>query len=61
MASRPSTARVGRDGVLIYIQAADHTKRQPGQGAGNVFETNVDALYQELKSQGARTLNAPKD
>ena len=27
----------------------------------NVFVTDVDALYEELKSRGARTLNEPKD
>ena len=54
-------AGVERDGVVIHLQAADHTKRQPGQGAVNVFVTDVDALYQELKSRGARILNEPKD
>jgi len=37
------------------------TKRQPGQGAVNIFVTHVDALYQEFKSRGARTLNEPRD
>jgi uncharacterized glyoxalase superfamily protein PhnB len=37
------------------------TKRKPGHGAVNVFVTDVDALYQELKSRGARTLSEPKD
>ena len=37
-------AGVERDGVDIHLQAADHTKRQPGQGAVNVFVTDVDAL-----------------
>jgi uncharacterized glyoxalase superfamily protein PhnB len=54
-------AGVERDGVTIHLQAANETKRQPGQGAVNIFVTDVDALYQELKSRGARTLNAPKD
>jgi hypothetical protein len=45
----------------IHLQAASETKRQPGDGALNVFVTDVDALYQELKSRGARTLNEPKD
>jgi uncharacterized glyoxalase superfamily protein PhnB len=52
-------AGVERDGVTIHLQAASETKRQPGHGALNV--TDVDALYQELKSRGARTLNEPKD
>ena len=32
-----------------------------GQGGLNVFVADVDALYEELKSRGARTLNEPKD
>jgi uncharacterized glyoxalase superfamily protein PhnB len=54
-------AGVERDGVVIHLQAASDTKRQAGQGAVNVFVTDVDALYQELRSRGARTLNEPKD
>jgi uncharacterized glyoxalase superfamily protein PhnB len=54
-------AGVERDGVTIHLQAASETKRQAGQGAVNVFVTDVDALYQELKSRGARILNEPKD
>jgi catechol 2,3-dioxygenase-like lactoylglutathione lyase family enzyme len=42
-------AGVERDGVLIHLQAASETKRQPGHGGVNVFVTDVDALYQELK------------
>jgi uncharacterized glyoxalase superfamily protein PhnB len=47
--------------VIIHLQAASQTQRQPGQGAVNVFVTDVDALYVEFKSRGARTLNEPKD
>ena len=54
-------AGVERDGVDIHLQAASHTKRQPGHGAVNIFVTDVDSLYGELKSRGARTLNEPKD
>ena len=54
-------AGVERDGVVIHLQAASETKRQAGQGAVNIFVTDVDEQYQELKSRGARTLNAPKD
>jgi uncharacterized glyoxalase superfamily protein PhnB len=54
-------AGVERDGVLIHLQAASETKRQPGHGAINVFVTDVDALYAELKARGARTLKEPKD
>lgn len=54
-------AGVERGNLLIHLQAASETKRQPGQGAVNVFVTNVDGLYDELKARGARTLNEPKD
>ena len=54
-------AGVERDGVAIHLQAGSETKRQAGHGAVNVFVTDVDALYQELRSRGARTLNEPKD
>lgn len=54
-------AGVDRDGVTIHLQAAGETKRQPGQGALNVFVTDVDALYAELKARGARALDEPKD
>ena len=54
-------AGVERDGVTIHLQAADHTKRLPGHGAVNVFVTDVDALYQEFKSRGAKILSEPKD
>jgi hypothetical protein len=35
---------VERDDVVIHLQAASETKRQPGHGAVNVFVTDVDAL-----------------
>ncbi len=54
-------AGVERDNVVIHLQAAIESKRKPGQGAVNVFVTDVDALYNELKSRGANTLNEPKD
>ena len=54
-------AGVERDGVLIHLQTASETKRQPGHGALNVFVTDVDALYRELQSKGARTVKEPKD
>src|SRR5262245_26569488 len=56
-----SYAGVERDGVVIHLQSASETRRQPGHGAVNVFVTDVDAFYQELKSRGARVLNEPKD
>jgi uncharacterized glyoxalase superfamily protein PhnB len=52
---------VERDNVTIHLQAASETKRQPGHGAINVFVTGVDALYLELKSRGARTMEEPAD
>jgi uncharacterized glyoxalase superfamily protein PhnB len=54
-------AGVERDNVAIHLQAARETKRQPGQGAINVFVTGVDVLYRELKSRGARTMEEPAD
>ena len=54
-------AGVERDGVTVHLQAASHTERQPGQGGLNVFVTDVDALYHELSSRGARTQGAPRD
>jgi uncharacterized glyoxalase superfamily protein PhnB len=54
-------AGVERDDVVVHLQAAGETKRQPGHGSIYIFVTGVDALYQELRSRGARTLNEPKD
>ena len=54
-------AGVERDNVTIHLQAASETKRHAGHGAINVFVTDVDALYAELRSRGARTLNEPRD
>lgn len=54
-------AGVERDNVVIHLQAASETKRQPGHGAVNIFVTDVDALYRELTSRGARTLHEPRD
>lgn len=54
-------AGVKRDGVIIHLQAASETKRQPGHGAVHIFVTDVDTLYEELKSRDARTRHEPKD
>ena len=54
-------AGVARDNVLIHLQAARETRRQPGQSSVYVFVTDVDALDAELSARGARTLNAPRD
>ena len=53
-------AGVERGGAAIHLQAAADTKRQPGQAAMYVFVTGVDALYDELRSRGARILVEPK-
>ena len=54
-------AGVERDGVVIHLEAASQTKRQPGQAAVNIFVNDADALYREFRSRGARTLDEPKD
>jgi uncharacterized glyoxalase superfamily protein PhnB len=54
-------AGVERGNVLIHLQAEHESRRPPGQMAMNVFVSDVDALYEELKERGARLLNAPKD
>ena len=62
MAKPTFYAGVERDGVVIHLQAASGDEAAAGPWiAVNVFVTDVDALYQELKSRGARTLNEPKD
>lgn len=52
---------VERDDVTIHFQAAGVTQRHAGQGAINIFVTDVDALYGELKSRGAMVLQPPGD
>ena len=52
---------VERDDVTIHFQAAHKTQRHRGQGAANIFVTEVDALYATLTANGARLLNAPAD
>ena len=54
-------AGVERDNVLIHLQAAADTKRQPGQAAVYVFVSDVDALHEELRSRGANVQKAPQD
>jgi len=51
-------AGVERDAVVIHLQAASEPQRQPGHGAVNIFVTDVDGLYQELK--GARSTDAER-
>ncbi len=50
-------AGVERGNVLIHLQAARESRKQPGQAAMNVFVSDVDALYEELKWRGARLMN----
>lgn len=58
----PAYAGVERGGLLIHLQSADHTKRrQPGQAAVYAFADNVDTLFEELKTNGAKILQPPKD
>jgi uncharacterized glyoxalase superfamily protein PhnB len=57
----PSYAGVERDSVLIHLQAANATKRLPGQSSIYVFVTDVDALYTELQARGARIASEPRD
>jgi uncharacterized glyoxalase superfamily protein PhnB len=52
---------VCRGEVTIHFAAASSTKRQPGHNALNIFVTDVDAIYDELKGRGADLLNEVKD
>ncbi|OYU89854.1 MAG: bleomycin resistance family protein [Bradyrhizobiaceae bacterium PARB1] len=52
---------VERNDVVIHFQAASHTRRAVGQGAVNIFVTEVDALYAELLSRGALISQPPGD
>jgi len=57
----PMYAGVERGELLIHLQAAAHTKRQPGQGAFYAFVEDVDAMFEEFKTRGVDLPNAPKD
>jgi uncharacterized glyoxalase superfamily protein PhnB len=48
---------VCRGDVTIHLQAANATKRQPGHNAINIFVSDVDAIYDELKARGANLIN----
>ena len=52
---------VERGDVTIHFQAANQTTRHAGQGAINIFVTEVDALYEELRANGARMVTPPGD
>jgi predicted enzyme related to lactoylglutathione lyase len=47
--------------VLIHLQAAADTARQPGRAAVYIFVTGADALYEELQARGVRVLREPRD
>ena len=54
-------AGIERGNLAIHLQSAGETKRERGQGMVYAFVDGVDALYQELRGKGARTLGEPKD
>ena len=55
-------AGLERDGAVIHLQAASHTKRQAGQGSVYIFvDGDVDALFREFADRGARVEKEPQD
>ena len=52
---------VERDDVTIHFQASHETQRLAGQGAVNIFVTEVDALYDEFRSRGAQVVQPSGD
>lgn len=56
-----SYAGIERDNVTVHLQVARDSKRKAGSSAIYVFVTDVDALHRELRSRGARIVNAPRD
>jgi uncharacterized glyoxalase superfamily protein PhnB len=54
-------AGVERDGVIIHLQAAQRTTRKPGNGAIYIFAGNVDLIFDEIQSKGARIDQPPRD
>ena len=54
-------ASVERDSVAVHLQDARDSSRQVGQSAIYVFVADVDALYSELRSRGAKIANEPRD
>jgi catechol 2,3-dioxygenase-like lactoylglutathione lyase family enzyme len=58
----PMYAGVERSGVIIHLFAAARAPRPAGQSGIYIFlDDGVDALYEELKSRGARLKEEPKD
>ena len=60
MASRRFTLESNATAWSFICKPRAKLKRQPGQGAVNVFVTDVDALYRELRSRGARNIERAK-
>ena len=54
-------AGVERDEVIIHLQSAAQTKRQPGNGAIYVFCADVDGIFDEIRGRGGVVPVAPKD
>lgn len=55
-------AGLEREGAVIHLQAASHTKRQAGQGSVYIFvDTDIDALFRELAGRGACVEKEPQD
>ncbi|MBR0774680.1 VOC family protein [Bradyrhizobium diazoefficiens] len=50
-----------RDEVALHLLAAAGTKRLPGQGGLCIFVRDVDQIYAELSSRGARIIDPPED
>jgi len=57
----PTTATCSAFAWSSRTASPSSTPAWSGHGGINIFVTEVDALYQELKSRGARTLNEPRD
>ena len=54
-------AGIERDNVTLHLQAARDSARQPGHSALYVFVADVDEIYRELRSRGAKIANEPHD
>ena len=54
-------AGVERDEVIVHLQSAAHTKRQPGHGAIYIFCADVGALYDQIRTRGGNVPKGPND
>jgi catechol 2,3-dioxygenase-like lactoylglutathione lyase family enzyme len=59
--SPPTYACLCRDDVALHLLAAQRTKRLPGNGGLCVFVRDVDRLYADLLTRGAKPINTPQD